>query len=290
VPTIFNDKVTIGDLVFNDLAEYPEGIVGRGWGVDVLDGWRKTPPLDAPYTEIGLVDGEIPGEFFAAKGKFLNVGGWVHAIDAATADVLWDLIVLGFRRNEELVLTRYESIPKFMRVRRVTEVDRVDTSPESFRWATTVKAGDPFKYALTPLTGSAGVAGQSSGGRTYKRTYPLTYATITSGESNAVALTNAGQADSSRFTVTLSGPLNKGGWRLVNETTNETIKFDIGLLSTDVLEIDFHNEVALLNGAPVTVTIIGDFFRLVPGVNVLKVYADFDPSAGFDVTGYSAWE
>jgi hypothetical protein len=290
MPSIWQDRITIGDLVFNDSVEYPSGIVGRGWGVDVLAGWDKTPDLDAPYTEIGLVDGEIPGEFFAAKGKFINVSGWVHAIDRATADALWDQIVLGFMRNAELVLTRYEPIPKFMRVRRITPVERDATGPEAFRWATTVKAGDPFKYALTPLTGSAGVAGQSSGGRSYPRTYPLTYTTITSGESNSVVLINAGQADSSRLIVALNGPLNKGGWRLVNETTNETIKFDIGLLSTDVLEIDFHNEVALLNGAPVTVTITGDFFRLVPGVNVLKVYADFDPNAGFDATGYSAWE
>ncbi len=290
MPTIFLDKVTVGDLVFNDITQFPAGVVGRGWGIDVLDGWRKTPPLDAPYTDIGLVDGEIPGEFFAAKGKFLNVGGWVHALSPAVADGLWDQIVLAFRRNEELVLTRYETTPKFMRVRRVTEIERVDTAPEAFRWATTVKAGDPFKYALTPSTGSGGVAGQSSGGRTYKRTYPLTYTTIASGESNQVVLNNIGQADSSRLMVSLNGPLNKGGWRLVNETTNETLKFDIGLLSTDVLEIDFHNEVALLNGAPVTVTIVGDFFRLVPGVNVLKVYADFDPAAGFDAVGYSAWE
>lgn len=290
MPSVFNDKVTVDDLVFNDLAEMPTGVVGRGWGVDVLDGWNKTPDLEAPYTEIGLVDGEIPGEFFAAKGRFVNVGGWVHAFDRETADTLWDQIVLGFRRNAELVITRYEPVPKFMRVRRIAPVEQVFTGPAAFRWATTVKAGDPFKYALTPLVGSAGVAGQSSGGRTYPRTYPLTYATITSGESNSVVLTNAGQADSSRLIVALNGPLNKGGWRLVNETTNETIKFDIGLLSTDVLEIDFHDEVAYLNGSPVTVTIIGDFFRLVPGVNVLKVYADFDPNAGFDATGYSAWE
>jgi hypothetical protein len=290
MPSIWQDKVTVDDLVFNDAAQYPVGIVGRGWGVDVLDGWSKTPDLDAPYTEIGLVDGEIPGEFFAAKGKFVTVGGWVHAIDRATADALWDQIVLGLQRNAELVLTRYETIPKFMRVRRVTPVERSDTGPESFRWATTVKAGDPFKYSMMPLFGSAGVAGQSSGGRTYKRTYPLTYTTVVSGESNSVVLINAGQANSSRLLVALNGPLNKGGWRLVNETTNETIKFDIGLLSTDVLEIDFHNEVALLNGAPIAVTITGDFFRLVPGVNVLKVYADFDPAAGFDATGYSAWE
>jgi hypothetical protein len=291
MPSIFSDKVTIGDLlIFNDPVEYPVGIVGRGWGCDVLNGWDRTPPVDAPYTDIGMVDGEIAGEFFAAKGRFIDVGGWVHAFDRATADALWDQIVLGFRRNEELVLTRFEPVPKLMRVRRVAPVERFPTGPEAFRWGTTVKAGDPFKYGVSPIILSAGVAGFASGGRTYPRMYPLEYDTTLSGEGEKVTIVNSGTANSKNLVIELTGPLVKGAWRLVNETSEELLKFDVGLLAGDSLVINFMTETALLNGAVVSASIIGDFWDLEPGTNVIKLYADYDPAAGFTATAYPAWE
>lgn len=291
MPTIFQDKVTVGPVTFNDPLVPPltAGVVS--WGLDVLVGWDRTPDLDAQFTAIGSVDGEVFADFFPAQGRQLTCGGWAMGVDRATAQSLADLIVRdAFPRNVDLIISRYEPTPKFIVARRNGPVEITWVGPNQFRWGAEVRAGNPFKYALVPYVDSAGVAGQSSGGRSYKRTYPLTYTTISSGESNRIVVTNAGTADSRNFTIAITGPLTKGGWRLVNETTNEILRFDISLASTDTLLIDFDTETALFNGFPVTATITGDFFALKPGVNVLKLYGDYDPAADFTLTAYSAWE
>lgn len=294
MPTIFRDKVTstptgVAAVTFNDPSTLPAGAIS--WGLDVLLPWSNTPELDAEFTSIGSVDGEVSSDFFPAKGKQLAIGGWASAVDRATAESLADLIVRdAFPRNVDLVIARYEATPKFITARRTAPIEFSWVGPYSFRWGTELRAGDPFKYALTPIVGSAGVAGQSSGGRSYPRTYPLQYTTISSGEANRVIVTNTGTADSRKFTITITGPLSKGGWRLVNETTGGILKFDLAISSTDTLVIDFQREIALFNGAPVTATITGDFFPIEPGVNVLKLYGDFDPAADFSVNAYSAWE
>lgn len=292
MPTIFQDKVVAGTVVFNDPLSLPlpSGVVQ--WGLDVFDGWDDTTEIESYFLSIGSVDGEEPGEFFPAKGRQLIIGGWAEAVDRATAHALWDILVRdAFPRNATIHLERHEPVPKFVDAL-VSAKRTIDwTGPRAFRWGIPARAPDPFKYALTAIdSGFIGVAGQSTGGRTYPRTYPLTYTTIASGEANSAIIVNSGTAESKRFTVTLTGPLNSGGWRLVNETSNESLKFNIGLGATDELVIDFHTELALLNGFPITATLSGDFWRLKTGPNVVKLYAEFDAAAGFQIEAHSAWE
>jgi hypothetical protein len=104
-----------------------------------------------------------------------------------------------------------------------------------------------------------------------------------------VVLTNAGTA-SSAPTVSITGPLVRGGWRLVNDTTGEDLTMDVGLATGDIMEIDFSNELVYVNGFLVSPSIRGDFWRVVPGVNVIKLYADYDPASTFTISTYSAWE
>lgn len=291
MPTIFKDVVTSGGITFNDpfVPWVASGIVSAG--LDVFLGWDKTADLDAVFTEIGGVDGEIPADFFAAKGKQYTIGGWGHAIDRETAFLMGELLISqAFPRNQELQVVRYEPIPKLVRLRRNGPVEVMWVTPESFRWSVEARAADPFKYSLVAQTESAGIAGQSTGGRTYPRVYPLIYNTDDAGQSNSVTMVNAGTADSSRFTVLLNGPLTGATWRISNETTGGMLQLDIDLISTDDLEIDFHTELVLLNNQLVTATITGDFFRLQPGPNVLKLLGDYDPAVQMTVTALSAWE
>lgn len=290
MPTIFRDKVTAGDITFNDRTEWPS-VNAVEWGLDVLDGWSETPELDAPFAPLGSVDGEVPGEFFAARGKPLIIAGYVHATTRLDAELLSDVIVRdAFPRNREIEIVRYEAVPKVMRVRRNGPIEMSWVGPYAFRWAVPTRAADPFKYGLTSSSDSAGVAGQSVGGRTYPRMYPLVYTTIASGTAERAVLTNTGTTDSKRLTIVINGPLVTGGWRLVNETTDDTLKFDVGLAASDTLEIDFKTETALLNGFPISSTMSGDFFPIVPGVNIIKLYGDFDPDTSFTATVFSAWE
>lgn len=293
MPTIFRHKVVVGGVTFNDRLDMPAGAID--WGLDTLDGWDRTSEIEVNSTPIGGgSDGEISAEVFPAKARHILVSGWALAPDAATAeqlaDVLWRDV---FPRNQEIVLARYEAIPKYLTVRVAGQREISRVGPLNFRWLVPVMAPDPFKYDLLPdvnSSGTAGVAGQSSGGRTYPRMYPLTYIPeVGTGEENAINIFNRGTGNTSP-TITVHGPLVKGGWRISNETTGEDLGFDVALSSSDVLTIDFGAEVALLNGYPITSTLSGDFWKVVPGLNVIKLYGDYDPLTSITVSIKSAWE
>jgi len=288
--TLFRDKVVANLVTFNDSLALP--VAGAiELGMDVLDGWGGTPELIAEFTSLGMVDGETPSEYFAARGRQLTAGGWGMASSRAAAEMLWDAIMRdAFPRNVAINLERYETIPKRVTALRNGPGEISWIGPTQFRWGVPLRCYDPFKYALTPTVESAGVAGQATGGRTYPRTYPLEYTTVSSGEANLVVFNNDGTGQSKNMVVSINGPLAKGAWRLVNETTGGLIKFDVALLVTDQLVIDFYNEVATLNGSLITVTMTGDFWRAAQGPNVIKLYGDYDPLVSFTLTAYSAWE
>lgn len=293
MPTIFRDKVTAlpagGTLItFNDNSVMPVNAIR--FGLDVLVGWKNTPTADPKFAPIGIVDGEIPGDFFPLKGREITIGGYVEAMTRADAETIEDIILRdAFPRNKDIVLTRFEPIAKFVTGRRYGEVEIEYNEPHSFRWAVRIKCGDPLKYAATSTSVSAGVAGTSSGGRVYPRTYPLQYTVVLSGGSDSATIYNAGRSDT-KPVIDIHGPLPVG-WHLENLTTGGSIKFITSIpTATDHLVIDFANGTAELNGGPVTATVYGDFFSIVPGANTIKLFGEYDPTAGFSVTINSAWE
>lgn len=288
MPTIFRDKVTVDEFVFNDRDNMPLG--AEEFGCDIIDGWSSTSEIESLFTPVGSTDGAIPSSFFPANARQITMAGYVEAPDRATRELL-EAYVLGtvFKRNKELIVTRYETIPKFVRVR-VSGKREILTNitKTGFRWSVPLTAPDPTKYGLDELTGTAGVSGFSSSGLTFPITFPLVFNSSTPTSDNSVNIVNEGNGFSYP-NFTLYGPLNKG-WYLQNITTSETIRFDVGLIAGDILTIDFRQELALLNGAPVVTTVVGDFWRLIPGSNKIKLFANPDDLAGFKVTAHSSWE
>lgn len=289
MPTIFRDKVVVGSTTFNDPTALPVG--AYRWGIDVLDGWRETPELDALVTPWGgQVDGGVASPYFAARPRYLVAGGYVVATSRARAEELWDVLVRDvFPRNRSVRLERHESVPKWVTVRRVGPLVPPQDLGDAFRFSVDLVAPDPFKYSLEPTVVGANVKGTSSTYRSYPRTYPLTYVGLSAQESSDHAVVvNAGTAPAYPV-ITVRGPLPQGGWRLENSTTGETITFDVGLNTGDLLVIDFRQQVATLNGVPVTASVVGTFWR-VEGATTVRLYAPYDPDAGFTIRVYSAWE
>jgi hypothetical protein len=62
------------------------------------------------------------------------------------------------------------------------------------------------------------------------------------------------------------------------------------LTITDELTIDFQSQVAFVNGYPVSASITGTFWKLAPGANTIRLYAEYDPDADFTIIAASAWE
>lgn len=288
--TIFSDRVDINGIVFNDRPSNPAG--SGFWGLDGLDGWERTPEIDLRTSPVGgAIDGEEIGPNAPFRARHLVAAGYVTADDRATAELLKDVLWRdAFPSNTNLVLTRYESVPKFLTVRVSGPQEFVMVGPSEYRWVVPLIAGDPFKYGATVLSDSTGAAGQSTGGRTYPRTFPMTYGTTAAGEGNSIVLFNAGTVASPKILLELTGPLNNGSWRISNETTGDSISFGVDVAVTDTLTIDFRAGLALLNGYPIGASIIGDFWKLATGNNIIKLFTDYNPAITITATAYSAWK
>jgi hypothetical protein len=295
VSTIFRDKVTIvngGTVTYNDVTVYPPG--ATYFNVDRMDGWDDTSDLEGSVIPRGNIDGDVPPDFTPARSRHLLVEGYLLAPTRAQADGLFDQVVLSMPRNRELVLSRYEAVPKFLRARRMVSLDVLERyhdpngAGHGMRWQTQLVAPDPFKYDVNTQSNTAGVSGAVSGGRTYPRSYPMVY-TVPSGTGNAILLNNTGTAPTLPL-ITLTGPLPRGNWRVANDTTLKTFSMDMALISGDTLVLDFRKETAVLNGYPVFATTSGDFWSVERGTNTIRLYADFDPAASITAAINSAWE
>lgn len=288
--TIFRHKVVSNTVTFNEAVNAPAGALQ--WGVDIMDGWKNTGDPEESAVELGSYrDGQSSSSFWPVRNRFVTIGGYAVAASEAGAEALSDVLVRdAFPRNQLLTVTRYEGIPKFVLAKRSSPVEFDWTAVQNgFRWLTTLSCDDPFKYGTTTFTASGGVAGSSVTGHTFPVTFPMTFSG-TGNTTTGISLINHGTAYSPHFTATINGTLAKGAWRLSNDTTAKYIGYNVALSTTDLLVIDFRNQIATLNGVLLTSDYIGDFWQLAPGSNTIRLYAEYDVNALASITGYSAWE
>jgi hypothetical protein len=296
VPTILGDKVTCissaGAVAFNNAAS-----IGVDWPgaikvcIDDVPQWQDTVDLNVISVPRGFGDGAYTAARFPAKSRVLTVGGYVVAPTRLLLDQTFDrMALLAFPQDEDIQFTRFEPIPKYVtaRVAGPITVEQYHGREGGLRFEATLLCSDPFKYdALNTLAGSSGVAGLSTGGRTYPRVYPLVYGTTAQGSANQVILSNIGTAKTyPKFQI--DGPL-ASGWRLENSTTGDEESFDITLSTGDILVIDNGAKSAYLNGNLVNGLLNGDWWQLAQGTNVVKLFGDYNATASFTVTAVSRW-
>lgn len=167
-------------------------------------------------------------------------------------------------------------------------------------FAPVAAAGDAFYIdsvmAEEGITGGPYIDGSTSGGVWSGAPHNSTstfaprgvrYNVTTSGEGSQVNLYNEGTADSP-VVATITGPVPLG-WRLELSNTGEQLSFATALSASDTLVIDTDNKTALLNGSSVAGLLSGTWWRLKPKGNTIRLYGDYSPSAGFNVTAKSAW-
>lgn len=300
MPTIFRHKVLVTPYLngapievstFNDGTFTQPGALA--WGIDIMEGWKTSGDVDESSVELGSYrDGVSAASFFPVRRRYLTLGGYAYAGTEADAETLHDwLMRYAFPRNLEIQVARYEAVPKQVLGRRSAALE-VDWSAvqTGFRWQTTLLCEDPLKYSLTSSSVSGGIAGTLTGGHTFPVTFPHSFDTGSGGGYESLGVNNIGQAYSPHFTATLVGYLGKGAWRIQNDTTGEFIGFDTAIQTTDTLVIDFKQETALLNGYPISSAYYGSFWKLAPGTNTIRLYAEYDASAQVTIEHFSAWE
>lgn len=283
--TIYKDAVTLGDLLLNDVVngQYPIYC-------DILDGWKNTADISVIITEQGISDGAVWAPRFPAKEKYLNLGGYYIAPDRVTAETVMDYLVREIQINAEMTLIRYETTPKKMTVKLASAI-QFDHSKvkEGFRFLCTLVAVDPNKYGLDLITASGSAStGQSTGGRSYSKVYPLVYTGTANIGAGTVVINNVGTTPSPPMSR-ITGPITTG-WSLNNNTTGERLSFDRSLAAGEVLEIDHKNHTAMVSGSNVVASKRGTWWDIEPGINniVLSV-TEQNPTAQFTVTAASAW-
>lgn len=292
MPTILSDLITIshanGGCVLNDpaLTDWPGAI---RMGVDDLQGWRKTADLNVIRVARGVGDGDYLASRFPSKARMLMMEGYIIAATRAEVDSLFDSLVSeAFPLNTDITLTRGEPVPKFVTCRLAGPIEDTQYIPAGMRWSAVLLCANPFKYdAVGTISGGAGVSGLSLGGMVLPLVLPLEFDLTANGEGNQATVVNLGTADTYPV-ITVNGPL-LSGWRVENATTIKHMSFSVDLGATDSIVIDTSNKTALLNGAPVTGLINGEWWPLIPKINIIRLYGNYDPAASFTISAKSAW-
>src|SRR5438552_3689654 len=166
--TISREKLTIGTWTFNDPMNMPSGVTQLG--VNILDGWDDTMPIQALVTSRGARDGDVPSAHFPARSRIVTLSGWMYCTSRTAARLAWtNLVANAFPADTDLTLTRYEpDVVKQLTVRRSGAIElppAMNLTGPHFRFLVPLMAFDPLKYAaVVDINGTTGVAGQSSGG------------------------------------------------------------------------------------------------------------------------------
>ncbi len=307
--TLFQDPVLIqSDYGTLDLIKTVTHQVGAVISCDILDGWDDTPEPRVEVSEYGFADGVEVAEKLSYSEKYLEMGGWVHSPNRATALAAAEVLKSILRDHPSLKVTRFEPTgAKFMRVRAISKLSipsKENIGDQGFRWYISLMAPWPFKLGQNPSVGIGGAFSRFDYYRTYDlngtdlyRTYAVegsllyrTYQTPNEDGTvldSAVTINNAGNADAwPVFQVV--GPLSVGQWFVTNETTGESITFNLGVGVGQTLTIDNLRHEALLEGASVGYFLRGTWLRAVPGDNVFRLTSiEPSPSARLSV---SSWD
>lgn len=289
--TIFKDKITCGTWTFNDPGNLPAGVTQLG--INILDGWDDTMPVQALITSRGARDGDVPSSHFPARSRQITLSGWMYCTSRTAARKAWtDMVAHAFPLDTDLTLVRYEpDVVKQVTCRRSGSIElppATNRSGPHFRFLVPLMAFDPLKYSSTvDLNQTTGIAGLSNGGVVAPILLPIVF-TAVAGQQNQIAVNNVGSY-TTRPVVTITGPLPIG-WHWDNITTGFTLGLGVNLGASDVLVLDHAAETATLNNVQVSPAIVGAWWAIPPGPNILKLFGNFDPGATVTVTGRSAWE
>ena len=299
MPTIFRDPVTINGLEFNTRVP----VDGALLFCDFMEGWDDSPEPRVEVSEFGYSDGVVAADRFPYKEKYIEFGGYVLSNGRLAADKAKDLINKYIHPNVLMRLVRQGPIAKAMDVKLSSKIEITsDIGDQGFRWVCRLMAPWPYKFSPTEQVLSAGVF---SGGDFYREyddaTSGRVYDDATSGRvyvidveggagvADLVSMVNEGNADAYP-TIIIRGPLLRNTWQLVNETTGEVQWFEIDLSSGVELTINNLQQTATIGEQSVDYYLRGDWIRLIPGVNTLRLStAEDNPDAGITVRGAHTW-
>lgn len=268
-----------------------------------FDGWFDGLEPDAVWVSAGGGAGAVASGPWVAKEKAYVLAGRILAapdqqgilrrmlLAALPYNAEASIVCLGNGLDpDQQVFVRCASQPKL-------------TAGSQLQFTFTLTALDPYRYGLTPLTGSVGVYI----GQTWYETYLFNgtsgywYEIFSSSAGgwfetfdqsvpsgpypDGLTLISTGDASSRRVIATVTGPLSLGDWWLLNETTGDRLWADVALDAGQSLVFDSRRELATLGGSDVSSRVRGDWLTLEPGGNLFRLVAgsQSDAYASFEM-------
>lgn len=275
-------------------------------------GWFSTSGREVKTAPKGGGPGLVFTRVPRRKAKFPTLAGWVECTSRAHLEQVRRDLVAAFPDDADSPVTvlgdgDYPDLTGWFRI-----YDEPTLEPDGNRLNFTLPLiqPDPFKYALI---GGAATMGVFSGGGFYRlytddgagafyrlytddgagafdRVYTADDAVTTL--PNLLNVTNSGDADSTRYTVTIVGPLAPDDYFVTNETTDEALGASLTLAAGQSLVLDMHRRRATLAGTVVTRFVSGVWPRLAPGVNTLRLDSGTPNDTAYAVVSdtYSAYQ
>lgn len=268
-------------FLFGDGTSYPVSKV-EGFNLPEL----RTRDFDKPSE-----DGQFPGSDFLSGRRTT----WHIGIDGEPGPDLFEktrALRAAFRKRpvEETLEYRFrgQTAARILlaRPRRLALDWDDDAALGASKAVVELYATDPREYAGTLSSGSTGLP-TTSGGRTYPRTYPLTYGTA--GETNHIGADNSGDYETWP-TARVDGPIDN--FTIRHDEKDQELTFLISLAAGEWLDIDFKEKTVLLNGTASRYSTLktSDWFTLDPGHNSIRFTADTAQTGGLLTLSWrSAW-
>lgn len=264
---------------------------GVTWVVTDPSGWSDGAPIRMTTSDQSGADGGRSGPPLLGA-RLIVLKGKAVAPDRLAMLAAKDRLVslaLGTRTAYPLVvaeahLTRQAMVKPFIPAR------TNDLGSTRFDWEIGLRADDPLRYSVDPVTVTALLPPDAQGGMTFPMTFPLTFGAPGENGDVGVFLTNAGNADVMP-TLTINGPVVNPSVR--NVTTNRVTALGISLLSGESLVIDFTAKTVLLNGTAnrrQNLLPTSTWWPLVPGVNEIRYSATAYTPSTASITYRSAWK
>ncbi|MFF4777514.1 hypothetical protein ACFY05_32125 [Microtetraspora fusca] len=280
-----------------------EGNVTDAWGVDWIveaeDGWSSSPPVRALTEPRNSTDGAWGGPGLYGP-RVVTLSGRAVAPDRLTMLAAKDRIkaAVNPRTLVQLVVAE-DHLTRVANVRMSDQVALTDEGSFAFRWALTVVAADPRRYAATPMSGTTTLPASLTAGRTYSRTYSVTYGAGAGGSTGSVYIQQDGDYDQTPAVIVITGPVINP--QVEHVASGRELAFDLTLAYDETLTIDLKTQVALLNGAAnqaYRITATSAWWMLAPGSNEIAFRGtpgtpppDITPTPipQMTVTASSAW-
>lgn len=263
------------------------------WWRDVI-GWFNSSSFSAVVEPQGNSNYGTWAERFPRTPKAYTIPGFCYAGDKTAAWAARERLMTYWGDQDRVfdLIVNEPTVAKKAQVRLVGPIEAPWSDSigraRGFNFEIPLIAKDPLKYSLSPISDSSGTQSPSVYGVTVPWTLPLVFSSSGSEELLYAQVFNEGNEKSAPVTI-LSGAI-AAGWRIQNlDDEGKTIWVNRALSAGDVLELDHKQTTAKLNGFPIDVSVYGDWFSLVPGLNRIQLSSPTATDAVMTVTGYSAW-